>query len=138
MRCGLLTSTCPPRCQERNRLTTSLILGSLQESKLRALRSIYGLTDFLLSFTYSFWARGIPGCGSGAQERFKETLELFFEAVNIQARAREEGIIPDLESYIDIRRDTSGKLAISFIEHLCRTSSGTDDAFQGVSHAGRS
>ncbi|KAF8197508.1 isoprenoid synthase domain-containing protein, partial [Pholiota molesta] len=56
-----------------------------------------------------FWARCIPGCGPGAQARFKETLELFFEAVYIQARARDEGIIPDLESYIDVRRDTSGR-----------------------------
>ncbi|KAF8163642.1 isoprenoid synthase domain-containing protein [Crassisporium funariophilum] len=55
-----------------------------------------------------FWGRCIPKCGPGAQGRFKETLELFFEAVNIQARARDEGIIPDLESYIDVRRDTSG------------------------------
>ncbi|KIM48679.1 hypothetical protein M413DRAFT_83524 [Hebeloma cylindrosporum] len=55
-----------------------------------------------------FWARCIPGCGHGAQGRFKESLELFFEAVNIQTRAREEGVIPDLESYIDVRRDTSG------------------------------
>jgi hypothetical protein len=62
---------------------------------------------------YSFWARCIPDCGRGAQERFKEGLELFFEAVNVEARAREEGVIPDLESYIDIRRETSGKFCQS-------------------------
>ncbi|KDR73677.1 hypothetical protein GALMADRAFT_72397 [Galerina marginata CBS 339.88] len=55
-----------------------------------------------------FWARCIPDCGPGAQARFKETFELFFEAVSIEARARDEGVIPDLESYIDVRRDTSG------------------------------
>ncbi|TEB39611.1 terpenoid synthase [Coprinellus micaceus] len=55
-----------------------------------------------------FWARCIPDCGPGAQARFKETLGFFFEAVNIQARARDEGVIPDLEAYIDVRRDTSG------------------------------
>lgn len=55
-----------------------------------------------------FWARCIPDCPPGPQARFKETLELFFESVNIQARARDEGVIPDLESYIDVRRDTSG------------------------------
>jgi hypothetical protein len=38
-----------------------------------------------------------------------ETLELFFESVNIQAKAREQNYVPDLESYIDIRRDTSGE-----------------------------
>jgi len=55
-----------------------------------------------------FWGRCIPKCGPGAQARFKETLELFFEAVNIQTQARDQGIVPDLESYIDVRRDTSG------------------------------
>ncbi|KAF9479291.1 terpenoid synthase [Pholiota conissans] len=55
-----------------------------------------------------FWARCIPDCGPGAQARFKETLGLFFESVNIQARARDDGVIPDLETYIDVRRDTSG------------------------------
>ncbi|KAF8630447.1 hypothetical protein AX17_005424 [Amanita inopinata Kibby_2008] len=55
-----------------------------------------------------YWFRCIRGAGPGTQARFKETMELFFESVNIQARARDEGIIPDLESYIDVRRDTSG------------------------------
>ncbi|KAJ7578534.1 terpenoid synthase [Mycena floridula] len=55
-----------------------------------------------------FWSRCIKKAGPGCQARFKETLELFFEAVNIQARARDNNAIPDLESYIDIRRDTSG------------------------------
>lgn len=57
----------------------------------------------------SFWGRCITDCGPGAQSRFKEALTLFFEAVNIQTSARDAGIIPDLESYIDVRRDTSGK-----------------------------
>lgn len=57
----------------------------------------------------SFWGRCIPNCGPGAQARFKETLELFFEAVNIQTKDRDNGIVPDLESYIDVRRDTSGE-----------------------------
>jgi len=35
-------------------------------------------------------------------------MGLFFEAVNIQAKARDSSEIPTLESYIDIRRDTSG------------------------------
>ncbi|EEB94990.1 hypothetical protein MPER_06109 [Moniliophthora perniciosa FA553] len=55
-----------------------------------------------------FWARCIRDAGPGCQARFKETLGLFFESVNIQAKARDAGIIPDLESYIDVRRDTSG------------------------------
>ncbi|TFK63351.1 terpenoid synthase [Pluteus cervinus] len=55
-----------------------------------------------------FWGRAIEKCKPGPQARFVETFELFFESVNIQASARDEGIIPDLESYIDVRRDTSG------------------------------
>lgn len=35
-------------------------------------------------------------------------MELFFTAVVQQSSDREQGITPDLESYIDIRRDTSG------------------------------
>ncbi|KAJ7706896.1 isoprenoid synthase domain-containing protein, partial [Mycena rosella] len=55
-----------------------------------------------------FWARCIPDAGPGTQARFKETLGLFFEAVNIQTAMRDTGVIPDLESYIALRRDTSG------------------------------
>ena len=35
-------------------------------------------------------------------------MDLFFKAVTIQARDRATGIIPDLEDYIIVRRDTSG------------------------------
>ncbi|KAJ6622898.1 isoprenoid synthase domain-containing protein [Mycena sp. CBHHK59/15] len=55
-----------------------------------------------------FWSRCIPNAGEGTQARFKETLEMFFEAVNVQAQLRDTGIVPDLESYIALRRDTSG------------------------------
>lgn len=34
---------------------------------------------------------------------------MFFESVNLQAKAREQSVVPDLESYIDLRRDTSGE-----------------------------
>ncbi|KAF8205517.1 terpenoid synthase [Mycena galopus ATCC 62051] len=57
---------------------------------------------------YSFWTRCIPDAGPGTQARFKETLAMFFEAVSIQAEMRDAGCIPDLESYIALRRDTSG------------------------------
>ena len=67
---------------------------------------------------YSFWARCIPDCGLGAQRRFKETLDQYFEAVHIEARARDEGVIPGLESYIAIRRDTSGKRDNAVVERF--------------------
>lgn len=37
-----------------------------------------------------------------------ETLDFFFQSVTEQANDRQEGAIPDLESYIALRRDTSG------------------------------
>nr|GAT50561.1 predicted protein [Mycena chlorophos] len=55
-----------------------------------------------------FWGRAIETYGPGWQGRFKETFEMFFEAVNVQAKWRDDGIVPDLETYIAIRRDTSG------------------------------
>ncbi|KAF7440249.1 Alpha-muurolene synthase [Pleurotus ostreatus] len=65
-----------------------------------------------------YWSRCIPGAGLGVQARFKESLQLFFEAVNVQARARDAGEVPDLESYIDVRRDTSGcKPVFDLIEY---------------------
>jgi hypothetical protein len=66
----------------------------------------------------SYWTRCIRDCGPGPQARFKETLELFFEAVHTQAKARDNDVILDLESYIDIRRDTSGcKPVFDLIEY---------------------
>ena len=64
---------------------------------------------YIFSSILSFWGRGLPGCGPGANARFIETLGMFFESVNLQAKAREQNEVPDLESYIDIRRDTSGE-----------------------------
>ncbi|XP_006463497.1 hypothetical protein AGABI2DRAFT_144791 [Agaricus bisporus var. bisporus H97] len=59
-----------------------------------------------------FWSRCVKDCGPGAQARFKETMGLFFAAVNIEAKARDSNKIPDLESYIKVNRDTSGKYAL--------------------------
>ncbi|KAJ7193850.1 terpenoid synthase [Mycena pura] len=55
-----------------------------------------------------YWARLIPGAGPGTQARFKEAMALFFEAVNVEAKQRDTDAIPDLESFIALRRDTSG------------------------------
>ena len=35
-------------------------------------------------------------------------MDLFFKAVAIQARDRAADVVPDLEDYIAVRRDTSG------------------------------
>lgn len=36
------------------------------------------------------------------------TFDLFFQAITMQAVDRKQGVIPDLDSYIAVRRDTSG------------------------------
>ncbi|CDO70012.1 hypothetical protein BN946_scf184354.g14 [Trametes cinnabarina] len=65
-----------------------------------------------------YWMRCIEDAKPGPQARFKENLELFFEAVHQQARDREAGLMPDLESYIGVRRDTSGcKPVFDLIEY---------------------
>jgi hypothetical protein len=50
----------------------------------------------------------IETAGPGCMGRFVHTMDLFFIAVAQQASDRANGVIPDLESYITIRADTSG------------------------------
>lgn len=50
----------------------------------------------------------VPTTSTGAQQRFIETFDFFFQSVTQQAHDRATGAIPDLESYISLRRDTSG------------------------------
>ncbi|KAF5375474.1 hypothetical protein D9757_009970 [Collybiopsis confluens] len=56
------------------------------------------------------WRRCIRDgrAGPGFQARFKKTLQLYFDSTLTQARARDAGYTPDLESYIEFRRDNSG------------------------------
>jgi hypothetical protein len=46
--------------------------------------------------------------GPGCTERFIQNMDLFFQSVISQTRDRAQGVIPDLESYIIVRRDNSG------------------------------
>ncbi|KAK2461246.1 hypothetical protein APHAL10511_006773 [Amanita phalloides] len=55
-----------------------------------------------------FYKRILLTASSGTQQRFLETFDLFFQSVTQQAADRASGRIPDLESYIALRRDTSG------------------------------
>ena len=54
----------------------------------------------------SFWRRTILTGTPGMQQRFRETMDFFFQAVTQQALDRQADIVPDLESYIALRRDT--------------------------------
>lgn len=58
--------------------------------------------------TYSYWRRLTATASPGTQQRFIETFDFFFQAITQQAQDRASGVIPDLESYIALRRDTSG------------------------------
>ena len=73
--------------------------------------------SFLL--LYSFWRRLILTASVGSQHRFIETFDLFFQAVTQQAYDRKSHTIPDIESYITLRRDTSGcKPCFALIEYV--------------------
>jgi hypothetical protein len=68
--------------------------------------------------TRDYWKRLISTASPGTQQRFIETFDFFFQSVTEQARDRQEGVIPDLESYIALRRDTSGcKTSFVLIEY---------------------
>ncbi|THU82031.1 terpenoid synthase [Dendrothele bispora CBS 962.96] len=58
--------------------------------------------------TKDFFGRFTATSGPANIERFIYTMQLFFDAVAQQASDRAQGVIPDLESYIAMRRDTSG------------------------------
>jgi Terpene synthase family 2, C-terminal metal binding len=66
------------------------------------------MQTILLKRFCSFWKRLLPTSFHGAQQRFIETFGFFFQAVTQQAKDRHSKDIPDLESYISLRRDTSG------------------------------
>lgn len=66
----------------------------------------------------SFWVRCMKDAGPRTQARFKEHVQHYFQAVSKQAHARDEGYVPDLESFIDIRRDDSAcKPVFDLIEY---------------------
>ena len=67
---------------------------------------------------FSFWTRFMAEGSPGFQKRFIYTMDLFFKAVAIQARDRATGVVPDLEDYIVMRRDTSScKICWTLIEY---------------------
>ncbi|KAG0706961.1 isoprenoid synthase domain-containing protein [Suillus ampliporus] len=58
--------------------------------------------------TKDFYRRMLPTASRGTCRRFIETMDFFFQAVHLQAIDRAKRVVPDLESYISQRRDTSG------------------------------
>jgi len=71
-----------------------------------------------LRIIHSLWKRLIVTASPQVQHRFIEGLDFFFQAVTQQARDRKAKAIPDIESYILLRRDTSGcKPCFALIEY---------------------
>ncbi|KAF8350406.1 terpenoid synthase [Amanita rubescens] len=69
--------------------------------------------------TRDIWTRCIRHAGPGVQKRFIETTQEFHESLSIQAKTRAANAVPDLESYIDCRRDTSAcKPCWALIEYI--------------------
>ncbi|KAF8137234.1 isoprenoid synthase domain-containing protein [Boletus edulis] len=68
----------------------------------------YRCSARLNRMTRDFYKRMMQTASPGTCRRFKETMGLFFQAIQQQALDRANGAIPDLESYISLRRDTSG------------------------------
>ncbi|KAF4583483.1 Sesquiterpene synthase 2 [Pleurotus pulmonarius] len=127
LKAGLLTSMCYPNagfpqlrvcCDFMNYLfhldnlsddmdnrgtksTADVVLNALYNPKMHQTKRVGKMTK-------DYWQRLIRTAAPGAQQRFIETFDFFFQAVSQQARDRAEGSIPDLESYIALRRDTSG------------------------------
>ena len=64
------------------------------------------LIDAITHLHASFWRRLLQTSTPGMRQRFRETMDFFFQAVTQQALDREAGVVPDLESYISLRRDT--------------------------------
>jgi len=58
--------------------------------------------------TRDFWVRMLKTIGPNAKTRFIETMDGYFQSIMQQASHRASGSIPGLESYIHLRRDTSG------------------------------
>ncbi|CAK5261827.1 unnamed protein product [Mycena citricolor] len=68
--------------------------------------------------TRDYYKRMVATASPGTQRRFIETFDFFFQSVTQQAMDRDAGVIPDLESYIALRRDTSGcKPSFALIEY---------------------
>ncbi|KAJ8487526.1 hypothetical protein ONZ45_g9641 [Pleurotus djamor] len=127
LKAGLLTSMCYPNagaiqlrvcCDFMNYLfhldnlsddmdnrgtksTADVVLNALYNPEMRQTKRVGKMTK-------DYWRRLIRTGSPGAQQRFIETFDFFFQAVSQQAQDRAEGVIPDLESYIALRRDTSG------------------------------
>ncbi|KAG1856653.1 terpenoid synthase [Suillus subalutaceus] len=76
-----------------------------------------------------FWERTIQDASAQSQKRFIATFELYLESMVQQANDRNEHCIRDIESYIDVRRDTVAMKAVFALLEL-----GLDIPDEVISH----
>ncbi|TFK49130.1 terpenoid synthase [Heliocybe sulcata] len=128
LKAGSLTSTCYPHapyhelrvcCDFMNYLfhlddlmddMKNSSTWSLRDEVIGVLREpdMYKSSSRVGRMTKDFWVRLSASATFGVESRFIKTFDAFFKAVTQQALDRQKGRIPDLESYIIMRRDTSG------------------------------
>ena len=66
----------------------------------------------------SLYKRIIQTASPGACQRFLESMDLFFQTVQLEAIDRINGTTPDVSSYIPIRRGTvGGEVTCALIEY---------------------
>ncbi|TDL18758.1 terpenoid synthase [Rickenella mellea] len=82
--------------------TADVVMNSLYHSRT------YHTSSRVGKMTKDIWRRVATTATKGMKQRFISTFDMFFQAVAVQAADRQDNVIPDLESYITLRRDTSG------------------------------
>lgn len=71
-----------------------------------------------LQLLFSFWERACETASEGTQRRFIETTQLYVDAIYQQVVNRRHDAIPDIETFIQLRRDTSAvKLVFALVEY---------------------
>lgn len=69
--------------------------------------SSWNVSELMFGFR-SYNVRFSRLANPGTQQRFLSTLDVFFWAIGIQAHARKNHIILSLDTYVTLRRDSSG------------------------------
>ncbi|KDQ58520.1 hypothetical protein JAAARDRAFT_129042 [Jaapia argillacea MUCL 33604] len=79
------------------------IVGAVHETNSQTSKQTFKVTK-------DYWLRLVADAGApeSAQRQFASSFEAFLKSLHQQAKDRTIGSIPDLESYIALRRDTSG------------------------------
>ncbi|KAF7325813.1 Terpene-synth-C domain-containing protein [Mycena kentingensis (nom. inval.)] len=138
LKCGTLSSMCYPAagypqlrvCNDFltylfhiDNLSDDMNNCGTRETADEVLNSLYHPNSYrgtarVGKMTRDYYKRMILTAAPGTQQRFISTFDMFFQSITTQAEDRARGIMPDLQSYIELRRDTSGcKPSFALIEY---------------------